>query len=273
MRDSQGHPRSAGRVKIQRIAATQWANFSAGVSYCKDELSGLAYLKKGNCCHAMTTLFALVFWAIYPISIASEPVHTKDSSIAKVPGIDPWAHCRASGSCEMNSGKPSTQEVDPFLFLGRVMDKESARWRQYSNAIERYPDVRSCLVRIEQSKAVPNLLLIDWERIGAGRGAEVCVFRIARSLESHLDVIRWLAFHEFNLDSLARRGSSKFKPQYTDEPVWQLTASWSVQQYREHNSSFLADFSGIVWLQGYQLVVEFNQDEKVVGVSAITLTK
>lgn len=189
------------------------------------------------------------------------------------PESDRWAHCRSSDTCELTSAKLADQTSDPFLFLGRVIDRDAARWRQYAFALWRFPDVRSCLVKSERSAEIPNLLLLDWDRTGTGSGAEVCIFRIMRSLSSPEDVENWLAVHQFSFRGRSRRFSSSFEAQFPEQPVTGLTAVWPNEKYRELNPNLLARVTGFEWLLSYQLVIGFREADRVVSVSVVTPSK
>jgi len=95
---------------------------------------------------------------------------------------DVWDDCRALSNCTIDYDYLATQKTDPFLFSGYVMNSEQPRWSQYRRVLRRFPDVRSCLIEEEKEKSTPNLLLMDWQETGTGRGAEVCIFLIARKI-------------------------------------------------------------------------------------------
>jgi len=105
---------------------------------------------------------------------------------------DVWAECRATDSCTIEYDYLANQETDPFLFSGKVMDREHPRWSQYRSAIRSYADVRDCLVRSEVKKETPNLTLINWKKMRSGKIIEVCLFRVFSSLGSPENAKLWL---------------------------------------------------------------------------------
>ena len=173
--------------------------------------------------------------------------------------------------CRIDAVVLSHQKFDPFLFQGKVMDEEHPQWRKYSRVIERYPDVLSCLIRSEQSSPNPNLLLIDWDRVGTGSGAEVCIFRIARSLKDLEQLRAWLDIHEFRVQGPISVYSDGYVPRFSTEKVAFLMASWDLPSYREKNPSLLAKL-GIELIYGYQLSVSLSERGQVVGVHVGTPT-
>ena len=153
------------------------------------------------------------------------------------------------------------------------MDSCHPRWHQYRRAMRRFPDVRNCLIEAEQDEVEPNLLLFDWQRVGTGRGAEVCVFRIARSLRDLGQIKLWLEFHEFRVGNLSWRYSESYRPRYDTQPVSHITGYWTKERYRQVNSSWIASLTGIDLILNYQLSVRFTQENVVVGVHAETPSK
>ena len=221
----------------------------------------------------MMHFFVAIFFAVvFSISAFAESVQSGNSQIVGL-SDDPWASCRGVGTCRMMSDSLSEQKDDPFLFLGHVIDQDSARWRQYAGPIRRHPDVTSCLVMSEQAEDAPNLLSFDWDRVDTGHDAEVCVFRILRSLDDTREVEKWLAFHGFKFKGRTRRFSSGFKPQFADQPITSITAVWTIERYRELNPNILSMIFGVEWLQSYQLVISFNDEGRVVSVGAVTPSK
>lgn len=186
---------------------------------------------------------------------------------------DIWAECRATDSCTIEYDHLANQDTDPFLFIGKVVDREHPKWRSYRKALRRYPDVRDCLVEEERDKSEPNLLMIDWERIGTGKNASVCVFRIASSLGSVERIQAWLAYHRFKFGSVSRRVSESFIPHYETYPVYNITASWSADRYREFNPSWLVAITGYDLIYSYTLVLNFDQNQRIAGVGVGTRSK
>ncbi|WP_170431711.1 hypothetical protein [Ruegeria arenilitoris] len=186
---------------------------------------------------------------------------------------DTWAYCRTDDSCEIAYHHLANQDTDPFLFLGKVVDQGHPQWKRYRKLLRRYPDVVSCLVESEHEKEEPNLLKLDWEEVGTGSGAEVCVFRIARSLSSLDKITAWLEYHSFRVGSYDRYRSEKFIPRWETQPVSNMGAYWSLDQYREKNPSLIVALTGIDLIQGYELILGFSENGQVVGASSVTPTK
>lgn len=209
---------------------------------------------------------------LLPLQAVSQTALSQKSG-ASNSGHDPWSDCRPTSSCRINAKTLSEQESDPFLFLGRVIDSESARWRHYRKALNRFPDARACLMDRERVNDAPNLLLIDWDRVGTGRGAEVCVFRITRSFDQSSDVEKWLRFHSFEFRGRSRRFSATYEPQFRNEPITGITAAWSNEKYRSLNPNWFSRLTGFEWLSGYQLVIDFNSENEVVSVGVVTPSK
>jgi len=176
----------------------------------------------------------------------------------------------ANNSCTIEYQHLATQKSDPFLFLGVVMTPEHPRWSQFRWAIWKYPDARSCLTSEEAKSENPNLLQIDWARVGTGAGEEVCAFRIFSSLGS-VDLIEtWLSYHEFRYSDQYRIGSKKFNPRYASQPVSQIMGWWSVEKYRAINPSLFSTITGVEFVSSYQMVVSFDQLDRVSGVGTYT---
>ncbi|MFV2053928.1 hypothetical protein [Aliiroseovarius sp. YM-037] len=184
-----------------------------------------------------------------------------------------WDDCRKTNTCRIEFDHLATQESDPFMFLGRVMDNEQARWRQFRRAIHEYPDVERCLVRTEWNRREPNLLLIDWDRTGTGRGAEVCLFRIARSLGNLERLQQWLVYHGFELSELHKYRGEDYVVRYETQPVSHMSAYWATERYRERNPSWIRALTGFDPLLRYEVVFRFSETNQVVEVSVVTATK
>ncbi|MEM9844343.1 MAG: hypothetical protein AAF965_06050 [Pseudomonadota bacterium] len=185
---------------------------------------------------------------------------------------DVWAECRADNSCTIAYDYLSDQENYPFLFLGLEVNSSHPRWRDYKNTLPLYPHVKDCLIESEQSVSEPNLLRIDWPRTGTGPAAEICVFRIARSLGSVERILQWLEFHGFEHRGQNRIISEERAANSSLRVVAQITARWSIEQYRQLNPSFLARLTGYDLLQEYNLVLGFDKDGFLAEVRAGTPT-
>lgn len=164
----------------------------------------------------------------------------------------------------------ANQETDPFLFLGQVVDEEHPQWSRYKRVLKKYPDVRDCLLKSEQQKERPNLSLIDWGRVGTSHAAEVCVFRIARSLSDVERLLSWLDMHRFSHQGINRYASDTFTPRFETQPIYNLTARWSIEEYRKINPSLIYSITGFHLIQDFRLVISFDQEGLVSGVTVNT---
>lgn len=184
-----------------------------------------------------------------------------------------WDECRATNSCTIEFDHLSKQESEPFLFLGKVMDADHPRWHQYRRTLGSYTNVRDCLVLDEQNKAKPNLLMLDWHRVGAGSGAEICIFRIARSLNDIDRIKKWLEYHAFLVGEKRLRYVGNYLPSLKTMPVANLTAWWTREQYREVSPSWASSLFGIDLILSYQVVIGFSRENKVTAVGVVTPSK
>lgn len=178
--------------------------------------------------------------------------------------------CEDIETCAIPYIRLSNQETDPFLFHGRLMDNSHPRWSQYRSALRKFSDVRDCLIREEQEKAEPNLLLIDWAKVGTGRGAEVCIFRIFDSFEMPEQGQRWLEIHGFSISPLQRIGADPERLRYETQPWFNLGGNWTVELYWERNPNWLVDLTGIDITYTYGVTIMFAKNNSVVGVAIAT---
>lgn len=166
----------------------------------------------------------------------------------------------------------SSQAQEPFLFLGKAMDKTHARWKQYRKAIRRYPSVRECLEPSERRKEIPDIVKIDWKKLDQEE-VDVCVFRIARSLEDPELISDWLRLHGFHVGEISRMYSASYKPRNPDEPVQQLQATWTLEQYRSVWPSWVSRLTGFDQVLNYSLHIQFSEDGTVVHTRGYGSTK
>ena len=184
-----------------------------------------------------------------------------------------WSECRGSGSCKIEYDFLASQETNPFLFIGKVVNREHPQWGNYRRAIRKYSGVRECLVPEEQLKEEPNLLLIDWDRVGLGRSGEVCLFRIGSSLGSADNMMSWLTYHAFRFSGLNNYRGANFKPRFETQPVAQITARWTSEQFREYEFSFIEKLTGYDLVYEYQFVLQYDSNGRISGVGANAPTK
>lgn len=101
----------------------------------------------------------------------------------------------------------STQESEPFRFLGYVLEDKTPperpgldeRWDDYKDAILGHPDTISCLTADQRDAERPDLLSIDWQALDKVRAIEVCLFRIFSSLGEPDLIEDWMRLHEFRV--------------------------------------------------------------------------
>lgn len=194
-------------------------------------------------------------------------------AVAAACAATPAIACEPSESCPIEYDHLATQETDPFLFLGRVMDEEHPQWRRYRRYLRRYSDVRDCLVAEQRQLDQPNLLLIDWDAVGTGRGAEVCIFQIARSLGTVERIQKWLHYNEFRTGELGNYRGDGFRPRFDSQPVSNLAAYWPLERFRELKPSWLSWLTGWDSIYHYELILNFDQHNRISGVGVVTPTK
>jgi len=92
----------------------------------------------------------------------------------------------------------ATQDRNPFMLAGRRMDESQPRWNEFEGALAAFPDTSSCLLPEERGKDVQNLLAFDWKAMRTFTEIDICVWRIATTLDD-LGLMRdWLAAQGFS---------------------------------------------------------------------------
>ncbi|WP_372575202.1 hypothetical protein [Ruegeria jejuensis] len=185
---------------------------------------------------------------------------------------DVWSECRADDSCVIEYDHLANQSTDPYMFSGKVVDKSSNKWRSHRRSIKKFSDVRECLVKSEQHKENPNLLKIDWDQVGFDHAAEVCIFRIARSLGDTQLFKDWFGYHGFNVVGPHRSRSESYKPRYRTQPMQTLSAKWSgaeyETQYEVRKGSLFKWFAQVYGIGGFAFNVRLSEGGQVVSVEA-----
>lgn len=92
----------------------------------------------------------------------------------------------------------ATQESDPFMLAGRLMDESQPRWRAFEGTLAAFPDTSSCLLSEERGKDVQNLLAFDWKAMRTLTEIDICVWRIATTLDDIGLMRHWLAAQGFS---------------------------------------------------------------------------
>ncbi|MGR3291240.1 MAG: hypothetical protein ACU0C9_08620, partial [Paracoccaceae bacterium] len=177
--------------------------------------------------------------------------------------------CNSTDGCVAQNSNLSSQDTDPFLFLGKLVDEGHPRYGDYKRAIKRFSHVRQCYEPGDSSSTELDLLNFDWRKPNGRRQLEVCLFRIATSHGDSAALREWLDYHEFFVTEVARTRSQKFKPRFENDPVYNISAVWSAGQYREIlRPSIIAKIIGFDAVQRFSVVFQLSETKKVVGVSA-----
>lgn len=153
------------------------------------------------------------------------------------------------------------------------MDETHPRWREFKRAIKNYPDTHSCLIRDEVNTSKPNLLKLDWKRVGTGRSAEVCIFRIAKSLSTVERIRTWLEYHRFSKIQYKRRFPDDRILRNPGMGVARVGGWWRIEKYRAVNPSLLKSVFGLDLVRSYKLGIYFNEFGTVTHVGAVANTK
>lgn len=66
----------------------------------------------------------------------------------------------------------------------------------HEKAISQFPNVTDCLIEEESQKEIPDLRLIDWDKISSPVRADVCMWRVFNSYDDLEKVYNWFEFHE-----------------------------------------------------------------------------
>jgi hypothetical protein len=74
----------------------------------------------------------------------------------------------------------------------------------------------------EHEKPHPDLRQIDWDAVRNTKDIDVCVFRIASSIQDVEYIKLWLTYHNFEVVGLSRRVSKKYVPSYETDPTYFL---------------------------------------------------
>ncbi|MGR3341652.1 MAG: hypothetical protein ACU0DI_00180 [Paracoccaceae bacterium] len=177
--------------------------------------------------------------------------------------------CNSTDGCMVQNSNLSSQDTDPFLFLGKLVDESHPRFGDYKRAIKRFSHVRQCYEPGDSSLTELDLLKFEWKKPKGRWQLEVCLFRIATSLGDSAALREWLDYHGFFVTEVARARSEKFKPRFENDPVYNISAVWSAGQYREIlRPSILAKIIGFDFVRRFSIVFLLSDTKKVVGVSA-----
>ena len=129
----------------------------------------------------------------------------------------------------------ASQETDPFKINGEVVGSDSG----YRDVLRRYPDVRACLSRQEQSLDRPDIKNFDWKGLSGQPSHNVCLFRVFASLRDISQITAWSRSQGFSLLSKRRQTYRATDEENGRAGVWVLTFKTSNENYRR--------LSGAIW--------------------------
>jgi len=78
--------------------------------------------------------------------------------------------CISDDDCKISYEYLSSEEIDPYLVSGESPVKKSD-----IRAAKKWPDARSCLVRVERDAENPDIAKIDWKQMRRAEDIEVCL--------------------------------------------------------------------------------------------------
>ena len=166
----------------------------------------------------------------------------------------------------------ATQETDPFMFLGKYVDGEHPQFKNYDRIIRRFDSPADCLGPSARDQDTVDLLQIDWNKVGTGKIAEVCVFRILRSLANTDDIIFWLEHHDFTVTGPTKKSPGVIRSGQDIVNDKDILGTWTLDRFRSERPSLLS-FFGVELVNSYDVLVQLDQYNNVVGINAIVSTK
>ncbi|WP_227284947.1 hypothetical protein [Boseongicola sp. H5] len=170
--------------------------------------------------------------------------------------------------CRVPVSQLSTQETHPFRFGFNIVDRNHPRWREYRSVIDRYTDARDCLLPEERTNENPDLLAIDWRRIGPRAGAEICLLRILSTLNVQDAVQNWLDFHDFDVSGPRPFITRSYFPESEQPSMW-LSATWDEEMLHRQRPSVLYELFGLSLTTGYGVNIYFMEDGSVYNVKTV----
>ncbi|MCK4860767.1 MAG: hypothetical protein KAS85_02485 [Rhodobacteraceae bacterium] len=190
-------------------------------------------------------------------------------ALAQEDGTEIHSLCNDIATCAIPYVRLSKQETEPFLFLGKVVDEQHARYNDYRKSILRFPNVLTCLKEEERGKSEPDLRQIDWDMIHNTREMEVCVFRIASSIEDVEYIKIWLQYHGYRVDDILQLSTERNPPRYDTGPWFSFQGHLTIEKFREIIPRFwLARLIGFEGARNHTLTVSFSKEGQVVGAYA-----
>ncbi len=132
----------------------------------------------------------------------------------------------------------SSQESDPYLFMGNVMDPSQPRWSEFEPNITRFPDTSSCLMPDERGRDVQNLLNFDWKAMEGLQDIEVCVFRVAHSLDDVQLLRAWMTAQGYQIADGRQFCSDMYDESFPNQGVCSFEGIMAPDLFAEKTSIF-----------------------------------
>ena len=174
--------------------------------------------------------------------------------------------CTSDKSCTIGYEALIGQDDRPFMWSAKIMDEKHPQWPRYKRALRKYPNVENCLTKDDDPTDTPNLLNLNWRKLGS-REIEVCAFRILASLKTFERIEDWFEWQGFearpirSLDLSPRRRKKPNATMYTIEGHW--TPEQSVAKLGIFRLGVIFyPLTRSVWLKA-----GFNKDRELVSVS------
>ena len=189
------------------------------------------------------------------VSSTSGPVFAAEEGAVSLQDAGNPSFCETAGDCEIPYQYLSSEETDPYLVSGEPPNK-----RADVRAAARWPDARSCLVREERIAEKPDIAKIDWKRMRREEDIEVCMFRIAASLDGPERMADW-----FRAQGMSNSTVKKYE---ADEA--NLAYAEAFNFFHESQRSYLATWSAVS--RSLRISTMFNESFNAVWMADGRLT-
>jgi hypothetical protein len=166
----------------------------------------------------------------------------------------------------------SDEKNFPFLMFGHPPSvwHKNQDYEAIRESVARFPNVRSCLIKSEKEKQIPNLTLFDWNAVKGTKDAEVCVFRIATSIGGIEGTKQWLISQGLGITDVMEIPASIVSLTGEQKPGTRINASWSTKicglRFREIPFSPLDQLYQRLIAYGVWFSIEYSADERVSNV-------
>lgn len=174
----------------------------------------------------------------------------------------------------------STQDSDPFMFVGRIMDESRPRWDEFEDTLAAFPDTSSCLLPGERGKDVQNLLAFNWKAMESLTEIEVCVFRVARSLPDPELLEDWLSSQGYRVIGSIQSCKEKTLPEYIrpEDALCRIEGYMSPEDFDQKtsiydNMSFLTRWLWRGASRQHGINIGISTELRVIDVSATVNTQ